>query len=63
MSIAVRRALAKATGWGDHHWNIIGPSVLPTHVNVALDEVLTEEVGAGRRNRRCGSGTGRSRPW
>ena len=50
VAIAVRRALAKATGWGDHHWNIIGPSVLPTHVNVALDEVLTEEVGAGRRN-------------
>ncbi|CAN7378495.1 lipoate--protein ligase family protein [Arthrobacter sp. LjRoot14] len=50
VSIAVRRALAKATGWGDHHWNVIAPSVLPTHVNVALDEVLTEEVGAGRRN-------------
>lgn len=50
VAIAVRRALAKATGWHDHHWNIIAPSVLPTHVNVALDEVLTEEVGAGRRN-------------
>ncbi|MCU1539110.1 MAG: lipoate--protein ligase [Arthrobacter sp.] len=50
VAITVRRALAKATGWGDHHWNIIGPSVLPTNVNVALDEVLTEEVGAGRRN-------------
>jgi lipoate-protein ligase A len=50
VAIAVRRALAKATGWGDHHWNVIAPTVLPTHVNVALDEVLTEEVGAGRRN-------------
>ncbi|MDR6505572.1 biotin/lipoate A/B protein ligase family protein [Arthrobacter oryzae] len=50
VSVAVRRALAKATGWADHHWNVIAPSVLPTHVNVALDEVLTEEVGAGRRN-------------
>jgi lipoate-protein ligase A len=50
IAISVRRALAKATGWGDHHWNIIPPSVLPTQVNVALDEVLTEEVGAGRRN-------------
>jgi len=50
VAVAVRRGLAKATGWGDHHWNIIAPSVLPTHVNVALDEVLTEEVGAGRRN-------------
>jgi lipoate---protein ligase len=50
VAVAVRRALARATGWGDHHWNIIAPAVLPTHVNVALDEVLTEEVGAGRRN-------------
>lgn len=50
VAITIRRALAKATGWGDHHWNVIAPSVLPTHVNVALDEVLTEEVGAGRRN-------------
>ncbi len=50
VAVAVRRALAKATAWSDHHWNIIGPTVLPTHLNVALDEVLTEEVGAGRRN-------------
>ncbi len=50
VAVAVRRALSKATGWADHHWNVIAPSVLPTHLNVALDEVLTEEVGAGRRN-------------
>jgi lipoate-protein ligase A len=50
VAVTVRRALAKATGWADHHWNIIAPTVLPTRVNVALDEVLTEEVGAGRRN-------------
>lgn len=50
VAITVRRALAKATSWTDHHWNIIGPTVLPTEINVALDEVLTEEVGAGRRN-------------
>jgi lipoate-protein ligase A len=50
VAVAVRRALAKATGWADHHWNVIAPSVLPTHINVALDEVLTEEVAAGRRN-------------
>ncbi|MET4591502.1 biotin/lipoate A/B protein ligase family protein [Arthrobacter sp. 754] len=50
VAVTVRRALAKATTWADHHWNIIAPTVLPTHVNVALDEVLTEEVGAGRRN-------------
>jgi lipoate-protein ligase A len=50
VAVAVRRALSKATAWSDHHWNIIAPTVLPTHLNVALDEVLTEEVGAGRRN-------------
>ena len=50
VAVATRRALSKATAWSDHHWNIIAPTVLPTHLNVALDEVLTEEVGAGRRN-------------
>jgi lipoate-protein ligase A len=50
VAIAVRRALAKATSWADHHWTLIAPTVLPTEINVALDEVLTEEVGAGRRN-------------
>ena len=50
VATAIRRALAQATSWSDHHWDVIGPTALPTHVNVALDEVLTEEVGAGRRN-------------
>ncbi len=50
VAVAVRRALSRATGWADHQWDVIPPSVLPTRVNVALDEVLTEEVGAGRRN-------------
>ena len=50
VAVTVRRALSKATSWSDHPWEIIPPTVLPTHVNVALDEVLTEEVGAGRRN-------------
>lgn len=50
VAVTVRRALSKATSWSDHPWEIIPPTVLPTQVNVALDEVLTEEVGAGRRN-------------
>ncbi len=50
VAIAVRRGLAMATSWLDHQWDVIAPTVLPTEVNVALDEVLTEEVGAGRRN-------------
>ena len=50
VSIAVRRALTRASSWVDHEWDIIAPTILPTAVNVALDEILTEEVGAGRRN-------------
>ncbi|TLM87690.1 lipoate--protein ligase family protein [Pseudarthrobacter sp. NamE5] len=50
VAVTVRRALAKATSWTDHDWHVIPPTVLPTEINVALDEVLTEEVGAGRRN-------------
>ncbi|MFI5084806.1 MAG: biotin/lipoate A/B protein ligase family protein [Actinomycetales bacterium] len=49
VAIAVRRALSKATSWADHEWEIIAPTVLPTAVNVALDEVLAEEVGTGSR--------------
>lgn len=50
VAVAIRRGLAKASGWSDHQWEVLPPAVLPTHLNVALDEVLTEDVGAGRRN-------------
>ncbi|TLM73096.1 biotin/lipoate A/B protein ligase family protein [Pseudarthrobacter sp. NamB4] len=50
VAVTVRRALARATSWADHDWHVIPPTVLPTEINVALDEVLTGEVGAGRRN-------------
>ncbi|MDQ0118896.1 lipoate-protein ligase A [Pseudarthrobacter defluvii] len=49
VAVTVRRALAKATSWGDHEWNVIAPTVIPTEINVALDEVLTEAVGSGAR--------------
>jgi lipoate-protein ligase A len=49
VAVAVRRALAKASGWLDHDWQIIPPTPLPTHMHVAMDEVLAREVGAGRR--------------
>ncbi len=48
--IAVRRALARATSWADHEWEVIPALVRPTLENLALDEVLAREVGAGRRN-------------
>ncbi|MCC9204763.1 lipoate--protein ligase family protein [Arthrobacter sp. zg-Y769] len=50
VATTVRRALGKATGWGDHQWEIIPPTPLSTHMHVAMDEVLAEEVGAGKRN-------------
>ncbi|MCC9174670.1 lipoate--protein ligase family protein [Arthrobacter sp. zg-Y179] len=50
VATTVRRALGKATGWGDHQWEIIPPTPLSTHMHVAMDEVLAEEVGTGKRN-------------
>ncbi|MCD1143964.1 lipoate--protein ligase family protein [Kocuria sp. LUK] len=49
VATAVRRALARATTWEDHEWEVIPPVVRPTLENLALDEVLAREVGAGRR--------------
>lgn len=50
VATAVRRAVGRASVWADHQWEIIGPTPLPTAMHVAMDEVLTREVGAGRRN-------------
>ncbi|MDO4919692.1 biotin/lipoate A/B protein ligase family protein [Kocuria sp.] len=49
VAVAVRRALGRATGWADHEWEVIPATVRPTLENLALDEVLAREVGAGRR--------------
>ncbi|MBP2436632.1 lipoate--protein ligase family protein [Microbacterium amylolyticum] len=46
---AVRRALATASSWGDFDWEIIDDPAVSPLVNLALDEVLTERVGDGRR--------------
>jgi lipoate-protein ligase A len=49
VSTTIRRALAKATDWRDYEWEIVrGPAVDP-QIQMALDQVLTEEVAAGRR--------------
>lgn len=50
IATAVRRALAKATSWSDHEWEIILPTPLSTPMHVALDEVLANAVGTGQRN-------------
>ncbi|MGO3053977.1 MAG: lipoate--protein ligase family protein, partial [Brevibacterium aurantiacum] len=38
-----------AANFTDFDWQVIRGEVLPTQVNVALDQVLLEEVAAGRR--------------
>lgn len=49
VGIVVRRALAKATGWGDFDWQLIHTDPQDPQLHLALDQVLAEEVAAGRR--------------
>ena len=48
VATAVRRATGFATRWEDHPWEIILPTEIPIFTQVALDQILTEDVGAGR---------------
>lgn len=49
VATAVRRAMQAATSWRDYRWQLIrGPELAP-NLQLALDEVLTEAVGAGTR--------------
>jgi lipoate-protein ligase A len=49
VAVAVRRSLAKATGWRDYDWKIVHSKAVPPVEQMALDEVLANEVGEGRR--------------
>ncbi|WP_153504337.1 lipoate--protein ligase family protein [Cumulibacter manganitolerans] len=49
IAVAVRRALGFATGWADHTFEIVHPDPMPPAMHLALDEVLTTDVGAGLR--------------
>lgn len=49
VATAIRRALNIATDWSDYEWELLHPGPLSAHMHLALDQVLTEEVGAGRR--------------
>ncbi|MEV5708106.1 biotin/lipoate A/B protein ligase family protein [Actinoallomurus sp. NPDC052274] len=49
VGIAVRRALTDATDWRDYDWRLIHEDPQDPALHMALDEVLTEEVAAGRR--------------
>ncbi|GAA1398265.1 lipoate--protein ligase family protein [Luteococcus peritonei] len=50
VGIAVRRALGHATSWADHTFDVIDAVTMAPAMHVALDQVICEEVGAGRRN-------------
>ncbi|WP_055490848.1 biotin/lipoate A/B protein ligase family protein [Streptomyces sp. TP-A0356] len=49
VAVAVRRALAQATDWTDYDWQLIHEQPQHPALHMALDEVLTGEVAAGRR--------------
>jgi lipoate-protein ligase A len=46
---AVRRALTAATDWRDYDWRLVHEEPQDPALHMAIDEVLTEEVAAGRR--------------
>jgi lipoate---protein ligase len=49
VATAIRRALKQATTWRDYEWQLIdGPALDPLQ-QMAMDQVLAEEVGEGRR--------------
>jgi lipoate-protein ligase A len=49
VAVVVRRAVLGARDWREYDWQIVQHPPLPPMTQVALDQVLTEEVGAGRR--------------
>jgi len=49
VATAVRRALQRATSWRDYEWELVHPGPLDPLTHLALDQVLAEEVGDGRR--------------
>jgi lipoate-protein ligase A len=49
VAIAVRRALARASDWHDHEWHLVHEGPQEPALHMAIDEVLTREVAAGRR--------------
>jgi lipoate-protein ligase A len=49
IAVAIRRSLARATSWTDYDWQLVHETAYPPLMQMALDQVLAEEVGAGRR--------------
>jgi lipoate-protein ligase A len=49
VATTIRRAIHKATTWKDYDWQLVHDTAYPPVMQMALDQVLAEEVGAGRR--------------
>jgi lipoate---protein ligase len=49
VATTVRRALNTATTFRDYDWQLVHGTAYPPVMQMALDQVLTEEVGEGRR--------------
>jgi lipoate-protein ligase A len=49
VATAIRRSIGNAKSWRDYDWQIVHAKAVSPAMHLALDEVLTEEVGAGRR--------------
>ena len=49
VATTIRRALQMATTFTDYDWQLIQGPAVDTVLQMALDQVLSEEVGAGRR--------------
>lgn len=49
IGVVVRRAVLGARDWRAYDWQILHPGPLSPRMQVALDQVLTEQVGAGLR--------------
>jgi lipoate-protein ligase A len=49
VATTIRRALGLATSWRDYEWELVHDASYPPVMQMALDQVLAEEVGAGRR--------------
>lgn len=49
VAVAIRRSLVKATSWTDYDWQLIHGAAYAPVLQMALDQVLSEEVGAGTR--------------
>ena len=49
IGVAVRRALTGAAQWRDYDWSLLHEPAVSPMLNAALDEVLVNAVGSGRR--------------